>query len=120
MTAVEVTMPRATEDPLELVLTPAATIAGKVVDPKGAAVSGARVTLQVDTAQRMQGMRGELRLPETTSGEGGEFLLSGLASGTSVIHATHEGFASSEPASVTASAEQPASGVVLSLRKGAL
>jgi protocatechuate 3,4-dioxygenase beta subunit len=120
MTAVEVTLPRAEEEPLELVLTPAATIAGKVVDPKGVGVSGARVTLQVDAAQRMQGMRGDLQLPEATSGEDGEFLLSGLASGTSAIYASHEGFAASEPASVAASAEQPASGVILKLRKGAL
>lgn len=120
MTPLELSLPRAQEDSLVLVLAPAASIAGTVVDPGGKPVSGARVTLQADTSQRIQRMRDNVQAPEAHSEEGGAFLLTGLAPGTSAVVAEHEGFASSEPQAVEASAEAPAHGVVLRLRKGAL
>ncbi len=120
MTPVELSLPRAGTDALVLVLAPAATIAGTVVDPNGRAVSGARVTLQADAQERMQRMRDQVQAPAAQSGEGGTFLLSGLAPGTSLVVAEHEGFAKSAPLSVESSAEAPAKDVVVRLRRGAL
>jgi len=119
MTPLELTLPRADQTPLELVLAPAASVVGKVVDPSGAPVAGAKVTLQIDNAQRLQRIRGEIQAPEAISAADGAFTLEGLASGTSSIFAAREGFAPSETATVEARAGQPAEGVVLQLRKGA-
>ncbi len=120
MTPLELSLPRAEAEPLVLVLAPAATVAGRVVDPSGAAVGGARVALQTDVAQRLQRMRSAARAPETQSEADGTFLLTGLAAGTSLVVAQHEGFAGSEPLAVEASAEAPARDVLLRLRRGAL
>ncbi|NOT31327.1 MAG: hypothetical protein HOP15_12850 [Planctomycetes bacterium] len=120
MTPLELTLPTAEASPLVLVLAPAATISGTVVDPGGNPVSGARVTLQADMTQRIQRMRDQAKAPEATSAEGGAFLLTGLAPGTSLVVAKREGFADSESLSVETSTEAPAQGVVLRLQKGAL
>lgn len=120
MTPLELTLPRAEAEPLVLVLAPAATIAGTVVDPSGAKVAGASVTLQTSMAQRIQSMRDASPSPETQSEADGAFLLSGLAPGTSLLVAQKQGFAGSEPVAVETSAEAPAGDVVLRLRNGAL
>jgi protocatechuate 3,4-dioxygenase beta subunit len=120
MQPVEVALPRADETPLELVLAPAASIAGRVLDPGGKPASGARVTLHVPPAQRMQRMRGDVKAPEATSGEDGTFVLGGLGGGTVSIFAERAGFAASEPASVETLPGQKSEGVVLKLRKGAV
>ncbi|MSR61217.1 MAG: hypothetical protein EXS08_02050 [Planctomycetes bacterium] len=119
MTPLELALPRADETPLELVLAPAASVAGKVVDPSGAPVSGAKVTLQVENLQRLARLRGDIQAPEATSLEDGTFVLEGLGSGTSSIFAAREGFAASEPASVETRSGERSEGVVLALRKGA-
>ena len=120
MTPVELVLPRTGNDAVALVLAPAATISGRVLDPLGAPVGGARVTLQVDTARRIQRLRDEVKMPETHSDEQGAFLLTGLASGTSQVFAEREGFANSEPVAVEATSAAPAHDVVLRMRKGAL
>jgi protocatechuate 3,4-dioxygenase beta subunit len=120
MTPLELTLPRATDEPLVLVLTPAATIAGTVLDPQGKPVGGALVTLHAELQERIQRVQDSADTPEATSAEDGSFLLGDLASGTSTILAQRDGFAASEPAAVVATPEAPASGVVLRLRKGAL
>lgn len=120
MVPVELALPRTDETPLELVLAPAASIAGRVLEPSGAPASGAKVTLHVDNARRMQDMRGDVDSPETTSGEDGTFLLTNLGGGTTTIYAERAGFAASEPAPVETLPGQRAEGVVLTLRKGAM
>lgn len=120
MTPVEVVLPRAEATPVELVLAPAATISGKVLDPQGLASAGARVTLQSNPLLRAQRLRADTPDPETLSADDGTFRLDGLNAGSTTIHATREGFAASEPVSVETSPENPASGIVLRLRAGAV
>jgi hypothetical protein len=119
-TPLQATLPRTEVEPLVLILAPAASVAGTVLDPSGTPVAGAKVTPHVDTAQRFQRLRGDSKPPETTSLEDGTFLLGGLGAGTSSIAAAREGFAASEPVSVELRAGEKTTGVVLRLRKGAV
>jgi protocatechuate 3,4-dioxygenase beta subunit/uncharacterized protein (DUF2141 family) len=120
MTPLELSLPRHEDTPVELVLAPAASVVGTVVDPHGKPVTGARVSLQAEFAERIQRLRGDVQSPETTSGENGSFVLTGLAGGTSSLVASRDGFAASEPATVEVAAGARANGVVLALRKGAV
>jgi hypothetical protein len=120
MEPVALALPRADETPIELVLAPAASIAGRVLEPGGAPASGARVTLHADTAERIGRLRGDVKAPEVLSAEDGTFLLTGLGTGTSTIYAERAGSAPSETVAVETRAGEPSQGVVLKLRKGAL
>lgn len=83
---------------LQLVLSGAAAVSGRVVDGKGAPVAGATVVaVAAKSAIKPQ--------PITTGADGG-FLLDGLASGTRhVVQARHEGFAAAFARNVLPPAE---------------
>jgi hypothetical protein len=114
-----VTLPQAGE-PLVVVLAPAASVEGTVLDPQGSPVAGAKVAVHVDTAERLQQLRGDASEPEAVSSEDGSFLLTGLADGRRAIEARREGFATSGAVDVDLVAGETTRGVVLRLRKGAL
>jgi len=118
MEPVVVALPRADTTPIELVLAPAATASGTVLDPDGRAIAGALVRPHAETVERIQQLRGNVKSPEAHSAADGTFLLSGLAAGPNTLVAFHEGFASSEPVAIDATAAAPATGVVLRLRRG--
>jgi hypothetical protein len=120
MEPVALELPRADETPLEFVLAPAASIAGRVLDPNGTPASGAKVTLQVDNAQRFQRLRGDVKSPEAISTDDGTFVLQNLGTGTTALYAERAGLAPSEAVAVETRAGERSEGVVLKLRKGAL
>ncbi len=117
---VEVVLPRAEPEPLVLVLDVAAGVAGTVLDPEGDPVSGAKVTVQVESSSSMERLIGRLELPETRSDERGAFLLSGLAPGTHSIYAVHAEHAASEVVPAEVDAGEVSTGLVLRLRDGAV
>ncbi|HEX6883671.1 MAG TPA: carboxypeptidase-like regulatory domain-containing protein [Planctomycetota bacterium] len=106
-------------EPLVITLAPAASVTGTVLDPQGAPVAGAKVAPHVDTAQRLQRLRGDADRPEAVSKEDGTFLLTGLAEGRSAIEAQAQGFAGSDPLEVDLRAGETSTGLVLRLRRGA-
>jgi len=114
----QVSVPQAGE-PLVITLAPAASVGGTVLDPQGAPVAGAKVAPHVDTAQRLQRLRGDPDQAEAVSQEDGTFLLSGLAEGRMALEARARGFAGSEPLEVELRAGETSTGLVLRLRKGA-
>ena len=105
---------------LTLVLEAAARVAGRVLDPAGRPIAGARVTLQTDSEQMIARLAGQLDLPETHSDEEGAFSLEGLSGGELALVATHGEHAPS----IITTVEVPAGGalddVLLQLREGAL
>ena len=104
---------------LVLVLEPEANVAGKVLDPDGNPVSGAKVTLQTERERTVARLAGQLDLPESYSDEEGAFVLEGLASGDLSLVATHRQYAASEPLPLELEAGEVHENVVLQLRKGA-
>ncbi len=110
-----------------LVLTPAASIAGRVVDAQGKPVRGATVRLEPPRGGRgrfgggLAAMRrGSQFGAATRSGPDGSFRLDGLAavSNGAPLIATHAGFAQAERPGVTLKAGQALAGVVLTLTPG--
>jgi protocatechuate 3,4-dioxygenase beta subunit len=116
----KVTLPWSEPEPLVIALAPAASVAGTVLDPSGAPVAGASITTHVDTAQRLQRLRGSSNDPKALSGADGTFTLSGLAAGANSIVASHDEFSPSEPVPVELRTGATTSGAVLRLRKGAI
>ena len=99
------------------VLRPAASVSGLVLDPSGAPVSGAEVTLDLDLAARMQAsVRGEAS--KASSDADGRFHLEGLDPGSVVLVASHPQTAASPPVSVEVFEGEETEGVVLTLRVG--
>lgn len=115
---IEVSLPQSAEEPLVIVLRPAAAVEGLVVDPTGRPVTGATVTVETDPQKNIARLRGNLRVPETHSDELGAFRLDGLSAGTTGLIALHGEFAPSEAASISIEAGTVIENVVLTLRVG--
>jgi len=101
------------------VLAPASSVSGRVLDPAGEPVVGAKVEPQATGNERLLRMRGDQHGPSTTSGPDGVFLLAGLGGGSNTIYATMTGYAASEPQALETRPGERVEGVVLKLRKGA-
>ena len=116
----ELVLPLA-EDAEELTITLAAAagVAGRVLDPSGGPLAGARVTVQTDRDRMIARIAGQLDLPETYSdGEGG-YTLDGLSGGEVALVATHGEYAPSEIVTVELRAGALLDDVLLQLRTGA-
>ena len=97
----------------------AAGVAGRVLDPSGGPLAGARVTVQTDRDRMIARIAGQLDLPETYSdGEGG-YTLDGLSGGEVALVATHGEYAPSEIVTVELRAGALLDDVLLQLRTGA-
>ncbi len=105
--------------PLVLTLAPAASCTGRVLDPLGQPVSGARVTLETTLGDRVKVARGE-GPPEVYSDQEGGFSLEGLEPGSSELVAYLDGYASSAPVPVQLTSASVTEDVVLTLRVGSL
>lgn len=116
----ELTLPEAPNaEAFVFTLIPSATARGRVLDPEGREIGGAIVGLELKLAERMaMARRGDL--PEAISDHEGRFELSGLAPGEVELVAQLEGFASSEPVSVTLVSGEVSQEMTLELRIGAL
>ncbi|HTY42350.1 MAG TPA: carboxypeptidase regulatory-like domain-containing protein [Thermoanaerobaculia bacterium] len=112
--------------PASLALTPAASIAGRVVDAQGKPVPGAAVTLEPSRGGRGRfaafaaGSRGPRAGMTARTGPDGSFRLDGLPAITSgaPLVATHAGYAPAERPGVTLKPGQTLANVVLVLPAG--
>lgn len=103
--------------PIRFVLQPSATAEGVVLDSLGQPVSGARVSVQLELAQRVQQqMEGGGNAAFTDSE--GRFRLEGLDPGPAALEATREGFAASEAVAVDLVAGEVTRDITLALRTG--
>ena len=116
--ALDVTLPLADGEVVELVVERAAVVVGRVVDPFGAGVSGATVGLKQTLADIGRLTMDEQPAPEATCDESGAFVLEGLATGNLQLVARAEGFASSEPVSVELAPAETVEEVLIELRVG--
>lgn len=114
----EVVLPQGADAEIVIELERAASVAGRVLDPDGAPVSGAHVGPEISALNvgRMARVL-EDRPGARTDGEG-RFRLEGLTAGVTSLVAQAEGWAASEPLAVDASAGQEIEDVVLTLRVG--
>jgi hypothetical protein len=114
----EIAVPQVPGAPLpEFSLVPAANIAGTVFDSFNKPVSGAKVSLELDLASRINSaFTGES--PSAFSDHEGKYFLANLDPGAHSIVASLQGFAGSEPRAVDLAAAQTASEVDLALRVG--
>jgi protocatechuate 3,4-dioxygenase beta subunit len=116
--AQELVLPLSTDaEPLLFALAPAASCTGRVFDPLGQPISGARVTLETTIGDRVKVARGG-GPPETYSDPEGKFRLEGLQPGASELVAYLEGYASSAAAPVQLTSGVLTEGVELVLRVG--
>lgn len=97
---------------LDLTLEPGAALSGRVVDPLGAPVAGARVFLRPRSDESPRG------LPDDTSGPDGSFTLPGLADGTYRLLAEREGFARSREGQEVVVAGRSVTGIEIQLTPG--
>jgi len=104
-------------EPLVFVMQPAASVEGIVVDSLGQPVAGARVSVQLELAQRVQQQMEGGGSSAFSDGEG-YFRLEGLDPGTAALEAIREGFAASEPVAVELSAGETTKDSRLTLRTG--
>ncbi|MCA8979293.1 MAG: carboxypeptidase regulatory-like domain-containing protein [Planctomycetes bacterium] len=103
--------------PLVFELQPSATVEGVVLDSLGEPVSGARVALQLELAERVQ-QQMEGGGSAAFSGSDGRFRLEGLDPGPAALEATREGFAASEAVAIDLTAGEVTRDVTLALRTG--
>lgn len=112
---VEVTLPQ--DDPTTIVMLPAASVTGVVLDVDDAPVAGAQVTLELDVASRIEfQMSGGA--PSVMTDADGRFELGELSPGSLSLIARREGRAGSEPVPVELVAGQVTENVTLRLRVG--
>ncbi len=104
--------------PLEFPLAPAAAAAGVVLDTSGAPLPGARVSLEVDLASRVQ-LQQRGGIPAVHADANGRFVLKDLQPGPAALVATAEGFAGSAPVPCELVAGRITEGLELRLRVGA-
>lgn len=100
------------ENALDLTLEPGAILSGRVVDPRGAPVAGARVFL------RLRPEESPRTLPDAASGPDGSFTLSGLADGAYRLFAEKAGFARSRGGQEVVVAGRSVSGIEVQLTPG--
>lgn len=103
--------------PIRFVLQPSATVEGSVLDSLGQPVSGARVGLQLELAQRVQQQMEGGGIAAFTD-NAGRFRLEGLDPGPAALEATREGFAASEAVAVDLVAGEVTRDITLALRTG--
>lgn len=117
--AIEVSLPMPDEsEPQRIALQQAAIVAGQVVDSLGAPVAGARVSLHLELAQRVQQQLSGGSDPVAFSGEDGRFVLEGLQPVSTALIASSAGFASSAAVPVELTSGRTTSDVTLALRTG--
>jgi protocatechuate 3,4-dioxygenase beta subunit len=113
-----VEVPRGEDAPmLRFELQPAARIGGIVLGTTGEPVSGARVQLEQDLADRLSSSAAG-DAPSTMSDAEGRYLLDGLDPGPTSVYASHDGFAASAPVPVDAVSGEVVEDVTLTLRVG--
>lgn len=103
------------EHTFEVTLQRGATLAGRVLDPGGAALAGAEVTAN---RPGMMGFPGD-ELASTESAEDGSFVLEHVAPGKVVVVASHGGMLESEAVALEPRDEERHEGLVLTLTEGA-
>ncbi len=104
---------RAGTNALDLTLEPGAAVSGRVVDPRGAPVAGARVVAHPPPGETPRG------LPDAaTSGADGSFTLPGLADGVYRLLAEREGFARSREGREVVVAGRSVTGIEIELTPG--
>ena len=116
--ALDVILPLAEGEIVQVVVERAAAVTGRVLDPLGTAVPGATVGLKQTLADIGRMTMEEQRTPEAETDESGAFLLGGLATGRLELVAKAEGYASSEPVLVELAAAETVEDVLIELRVG--
>jgi len=109
----------ASAPPLLFTLTPAAKVAGRVIDQNGAPVPGARVEVVLDLGARISAA-GSGGGPAVLCDQEGVFLLEDLDPGMLSIRALHDGYAASEDHALELASGQSLEDIELALRSGAI
>ncbi len=118
---VAVALPRSgSEGPLVIALVRAASASGLVLRPDGQAAAGARVTLKLQTMERMALAFHRTEVPAARCDGEGRFLLDGLLPGPVSLIAEAEGFAESAPAMLELGRGERREDLLLHLRHGGL
>ncbi len=113
-----ITVPQLPDDGIPVFeLTPAAAVAGVVVDTFNKPIPGARVSVDADLGARLSGVLQGKEHNAVTDYEG-RFLLEGLSPGSVSLVARMTGFAGNEPSNAELVSGQITDGLVLMLRVG--
>ena len=116
---VTVTLPlTAGTPPFEFVLPEAGIAAGKVLDPEGYPIAGAKVSRKLDLQQTIANASGLVDVDEARSDEEGEFELGDLSPGGHSLIATHPDYAESEAVAFEIEEGGRTDDIVLELRTG--
>ena len=102
------------EEPVTLVLTPASTVSGVVIDGDGSPIDDARVMLQPDSGNRFPFSRGV----SDSSDEGGRFRVEGVAPGRLVATVTANGFLRFEERGLEVAPGEDLDGLRFELERG--
>jgi protocatechuate 3,4-dioxygenase beta subunit len=110
-----------TDEPVEIVLEPAARVSGRVENERGRPVEGLKIEVSDKAAASgpRSGMFSQrLRRESVRSGDDGSFTLAQLLSGPVELSARGAGYIASEPVELVAVAGEELTGVLLRVRRG--